>query len=37
MKDGKLEFEYVEAGPAPTKAEGDGDEGGIEREPEIVE
>ena len=36
MKDGKLDFEFVEAAAAPPK-EGDGDEGGIEKEPETVE
>ena len=36
LKDGHLEFEYTEAAPAPAK-EGDGDEGGIEKEPETVE
>jgi len=39
LKDNKLDFEYTEASaPAvPVKAEGDGDEGGLEREPETVE
>ena len=36
LKDGHLEFEYTEAAPTATK-EGDGDEGGIEKEPETVE
>jgi len=36
LKDGKLEFEYAEATQSPPK-EGDGDEGGIEKEPETVE
>ncbi len=37
LKDGELDFEYVEA-PASSqpKAEGDGDEGGAEREPETA-
>ncbi len=38
LKDDKLDFEYTEAAvPVTTKAEGDGDEGGMEREPETVE
>ena len=37
LKEGKLEFEFTEAAPSPAKAEGDGDEGGAEREPETVE
>jgi ATP-dependent Clp protease ATP-binding subunit ClpA len=38
MKDNKLEFEYVEAAvPALAKPEGDGDEGGSEKEPETAE
>ncbi len=37
LKDSKLEFEFTEAAPPPAKAEGDGDEGGAEREPETVE
>ncbi len=38
LKDGKLEFDYVEAIQPPAKeGEGDGDEGGIEKEPETVE
>jgi len=38
LKEGKLEFEYTEATtPAAPKPEGDGDEGGIEKEPETVE
>ena len=38
LKDAKLEFEYTEAAPSPTKeGEGDGDEGGLEKEPETVE
>jgi ATP-dependent Clp protease ATP-binding subunit ClpA len=38
MKDSKLDFEFIEAAvPALPKPEGDGDEGGTEREPEIVE
>ncbi len=38
LKEDKLDFEYTEAvPPATSKAEGDGDEGGIEREPEAVE
>ena len=36
LKDDKLEFEYTEASP-PAAKEGDGDEGGIEKEPETVE
>jgi ATP-dependent Clp protease ATP-binding subunit ClpA len=37
LKDDKLEFEYTEAvSAAANKAEGDGDEGGIEKEPEAV-
>ncbi len=36
LKDAKLDFEYTEATAAPPK-EGDGDEGGIEKEPETVE
>ena len=36
--DGKLEFEYTEAPEAErAKSEGDGDEGGSEREPETAE
>ncbi len=39
LKDGKLEFEYTEAPPPPemAKPEGEGDEGGSEREPETAE
>jgi ATP-dependent Clp protease ATP-binding subunit ClpA len=38
MKDGALSFEYIEAAlPALPKPEGDGDEGGSEKEPEAVE
>ncbi len=38
LKDDKLDFEYTEAAaPSAAKAEGDGDEGGTEREPEIAE
>ena len=39
LKDDKLEFEYTEAviPPTPVKAEGDGDEGSSEREPETAE
>ena len=39
LKEKKLDFEYTEASvPAtPARAEGDGDEGGSEREPETVE
>ncbi|GAC1344764.1 MAG: ATP-dependent Clp protease ATP-binding subunit ClpA [Acetobacteraceae bacterium] len=38
LKDDKLEFEFTEAAaPAVPKTEGDGDEGGMEREPETVE
>ena len=39
LKDGKLEFEYTEAAPLPemAKPEGEGDEGGSEREPETAE
>ena len=38
LKDDKLEFEYTEAVmPEIAKAEGDGDEGGTEREPEVAE
>ena len=38
LKDGKLEFEYVAAAaPPPKEDEGDGDEGGVEKEPETVE
>ena len=38
LKDDKLEFEYTEAPPAPelVKPEGEGDEGGSEREPETA-
>ncbi len=36
LKEGKLEFEYTEAAHSPAK-EGDGDEGGLEKEPETVE
>ena len=36
LKDGKLEFEYTEAA-LPAAKEGDGDEGGLEKEPETVE
>ncbi|MDT7952813.1 MAG: ATP-dependent Clp protease ATP-binding subunit ClpA [Acetobacteraceae bacterium] len=36
LKDGKLDFEYTEAAPVAAK-EGDGDEGGLEKEPETVE
>ncbi len=36
LKEGKLEFEYTEAAAPPAK-EGDGDEGGLEKEPETVE
>ncbi len=39
LKDGKLEFEYTEALQPPelAKPEGEGDEGGSEREPETAE
>ena len=38
LKDKKLDFEYTEAStPVQPKAEGDGDEGASEREPEAVE
>jgi ATP-dependent Clp protease ATP-binding subunit ClpA len=38
MKDHKLDFEFIEAAiPALPKPEGDGDEGGTEKEPEIAE
>ena len=38
MKEGALHFEYIEAAlPALPKPEGDGDEGGTEREPETAE
>jgi ATP-dependent Clp protease ATP-binding subunit ClpA len=38
MKEGALSFEYIEASlPALPKPEGDGDEGGSEKEPEAVE
>jgi ATP-dependent Clp protease ATP-binding subunit ClpA len=38
LKDNKLDFEFIEAAvPALPKPEGDGDEGGTEREPEIAE
>jgi ATP-dependent Clp protease ATP-binding subunit ClpA len=39
LKDGKLDFEYIEAVTPPLLArpEGDGDEGGSEREPEVAE
>ncbi len=39
MKDDKLDFEYTSALPPPVlaKPEGDGDEGGSEREPETAE
>jgi ATP-dependent Clp protease ATP-binding subunit ClpA len=38
LRDNKLDFEFIEAAvPALPKPEGDGDEGGAEREPEIVE
>ena len=37
MKDKKLDFEFIEAAlPAVPKSEGDGDEGGIEKEPEVA-
>ena len=36
LKDGALEFEFTSAAVGPAK-EGDGDEGGIEKEPETVE
>jgi ATP-dependent Clp protease ATP-binding subunit ClpA len=37
LKDNKLDFEFVEAAlPALPRPEGDGDEGGSEREPEIA-
>ena len=38
LKDDKLEFEYTEAPPVPelAKPEGEGDEGGSEREPETA-
>ena len=36
LKDGALDFAFTEAAAAASK-EGDGDEGGIEREPETVE
>ena len=36
LKDSKLEFEYTEAPPGPADA-GDGEEGGLEKEPETVE
>ena len=38
LRDDKLEFEYTEASaPVPAKAEGDGEEGAPEREPETAE
>jgi ATP-dependent Clp protease ATP-binding subunit ClpA len=38
LKDTKLDFEYIEAAvPALPKPEGDGDEGGSEREPETAQ
>ena len=39
LVDGKLSFDVTEAAPSanPVKPESDGDEGGTEREPEIVE
>jgi ATP-dependent Clp protease ATP-binding subunit ClpA len=38
MKDNKLDFEFIEAAvPALPRPEGDGDEGGNEREPETAE
>jgi ATP-dependent Clp protease ATP-binding subunit ClpA len=38
MKDNKLDFEFIEAAvPALPKPEGDGDEGGSEKEPEVAE
>ena len=38
LKDRALVFEFIEASvPALPKPEGDGDEGGTEREPETVE
>jgi ATP-dependent Clp protease ATP-binding subunit ClpA len=38
LKDGKLEFEVIEASlPALPKPDNDGDEGGSERESEVVE
>ncbi len=39
LVDGKLSFDVTEASPSanPVKPESDGDEGGTEREPEIVE
>jgi ATP-dependent Clp protease ATP-binding subunit ClpA len=38
MKDGKLDFDFIEAAvPALPKPEGDGDEGTAEREPETAE
>ncbi len=38
MKDNKLDFEFIEAAvPALPKPEGDGDEGGSEKEPETAE
>jgi ATP-dependent Clp protease ATP-binding subunit ClpA len=38
MKDNKLDFEFIEAAaPAMSRSEGDGDEGGSEREPETAE
>ena len=38
LKDNKLDFEFIEAAtPVLSKPEGDGDEGGSEREPETAE
>ena len=38
LKDKKLEFEFIEAAlPALPRPEGDGDEGGSEKEPETAE
>ena len=38
LADDKLTFEYTEAAaPAQPRPESDGDEGGSEREPEVVE
>jgi ATP-dependent Clp protease ATP-binding subunit ClpA len=36
LKDGKLDFEFIEATP-PVLSKPDGDEGGSEREPEVAE
>ena len=38
LKDNKLDFEFIEAAvPALPKPEGEGDEGGTEKEPEVAE